>query len=132
MPDKKKILIVDDEVDFVVILKERLEFEGFEVREAFEGATGLEHMRREAFDVVLLDIMMPKMDGFEVLRTIQREGGTLAQTPIIVVTAYGREFLDEECKALGPVQFIRKPFHPETFLKMIQEVLAGKSGSVHG
>jgi CheY-like chemotaxis protein len=132
MPDKKKILIVDDEEDFVTLLKARLEFEGFEAHQALGGATALDRMRHETFDVALLDLMMPEIDGFEVLRTIRKEGGTLVRTSIIVMTACGRDLLAAEREALGPVPFIRKPFGPDDLLEMIREAVALQRGNVHG
>ncbi len=103
----KKILIVDDEKSIVDILKFNLEKEGFDTLCAYDGLSGLELARREGPDLMLLDVMLPGMDGFQVCQTLRGEGKSI---PIIMITA--RE--DETDKVLGlelgADDYITKPF----------------------
>lgn len=103
----KKILIVDDEKSIVDILKFNLEKEGFDTLCAYDGLSGLELARREEPDLMLLDVMLPGMDGFQVCQTLRGEGKSI---PIIMITA--RE--DETDKVLGlelgADDYITKPF----------------------
>lgn len=103
----KKVLIVDDEKSIVDILKFNLEKEGFDTLCAYDGLSGLELARREGPDLMLLDVMLPGMDGFQVCRTLRGEGQNI---PIIMITA--RE--DETDKVLGlelgADDYITKPF----------------------
>ena len=103
----KKILIVDDEKSIVDILKFNLEKEGFDTLCAYDGLSGLELVRREGPDLMLLDVMLPGMDGFQVCQTLRGEGKSI---PIIMITA--RE--DETDKVLGlelgADDYITKPF----------------------
>ncbi|HBQ65108.1 MAG TPA: DNA-binding response regulator, partial [Clostridiales bacterium] len=102
----KRILVVDDEKNIVEILTFNLRKEGFESMEAFDGENGLKKALEEAPDLVLLDIMLPGMDGFEVLRRIRQE----SSVPVIMLTA--RE--DESDKVmgleLGADDYVTKPF----------------------
>jgi DNA-binding response OmpR family regulator len=81
--DKKKILIIEDEEAIVKPLAMKLELSGFSVAKAYDGEQGLALMEKEKFDLVLLDLMMPKIDGFGVLTALKAKGSTI---PVIVAT----------------------------------------------
>src|SRR6266511_3354715 len=83
-----KLLIVEDEREMVVALRDNCEFEGFQVIVAADGAEGLEKTFSEHPDLILLDVMLPKMNGLDVCRTLRRRG---VLTPIIMLTARGQE-----------------------------------------
>ncbi len=117
---KKKILIIDDEQNYVEILKERLEFEGFDIEVAYDGKTGLDLMRNNVYKVVLLDIMMPDLNGFGVKDTINIENHNLSRSPVIFVTAYGRMLSDKEKKIVGNTPFLHKPFDIGELLNLIK------------
>ena len=85
---ERKVLIVDDERSIVDILKCNLEKDGMKVVSAYDGAEGLRLARSEDPDVILLDVMLPEMDGFEVCRTLRAEGNNV---PIIMITAREEE-----------------------------------------
>lgn len=85
---KKKILVVDDEIDFLTILKKRLEVKGFEVVTAYDAARALELLRQGGIDAAIVDIMMPGMDGITLLRKIRSENQDL---PVFVATAFSNE-----------------------------------------
>ena len=107
MEPKKRILIVEDEKNIVDILRFNMNREGYETLEAYDGETGLSLARREKPDLILLDVMLPKMIGFDVCKALRSEGDNV---PVIILTA--RE--EEEDKVLGleigADDYITKPF----------------------
>lgn len=107
MEQKKRVLIVEDEKNIVDIIRFNLDREGYEVLEAYDGEAGLALARKEKPDLILLDVMMPKMMGFDVCRALREEGDNV---PVIILTA--RE--EEEDKILGleigADDYITKPF----------------------
>ncbi|MFH1830432.1 MAG: response regulator [Pseudomonadota bacterium] len=123
MANKSKILIVDDEHDFIDVLKDRLEFEGYQVLRATDGKTGLEIMRKGEAGITLLDLMMPEMDGFKFLKIVNKDE-KLAKQPLIVVTAYGRVLSAQEEGVIGARPLVRKPFDVEKLLKLIKDQIS--------
>lgn len=104
---ERKVLIVDDERSIVDILKYNLEKDGMKVVSAYDGAEGLRLARSEDPDVILLDVMLPEMDGFEVCRTLRAEGNNV---PIIMITAREEETDKVFGLELGADDYITKPF----------------------
>ena len=102
----KKILVVDDEQAIVDILKFNLEREGYEVIECYDGRAGYEAALKENPDLILLDVMLPEMDGFEVCRKLRNE----ISTPIIMITARTEEIDKVLGLELGADDYITKPF----------------------
>lgn len=129
MAEKKRILIIDDEPDFVYTLRVRLEHEGFEVLEAGDGLAGLEVLLKEEVDLILLDVMMPRMDGFTFLRTIKEESSVYSVPPVIVLTAYARKIDEEKRRLLGDIPVIGKTFEYKDLYAHIVRLLSGESGS---
>lgn len=125
MSEKKRILIIDDEADFVSVVRDRLEFEGYEVLEAYDGLSGLEVLRRETVDCILLDIMMPGMDGLTFYKTIREEERAWPIPPIIAVTAYSRMLRDDQRRLLGEIPILDKPFEFSVLLGLIRERIKG-------
>jgi len=117
---KKKILVIDDEPDFVNLIRVRLEANGYEVIEAYEGEEGLKKAKAENPDVILLDIMMPKNDGYTLMRALKNKE-TTESIPIIVLTAKPgmRDLLVME----GVDDYIVKPFEDEELLLRIKKAL---------
>ncbi len=118
----KKILIADDRSEVVELVKVTLEGEGYRTIDAFDGSEALEKIRLEKPDLILLDIVMPKMDGFEVLSEIRKDPKT-KDIPIIMLTAKGQKSDQEKGKELGATGYIIKPFSPSALLKRIEEIL---------
>ena len=83
-----KLLVVDDEIDFLTVLKIRLEANQYDVLTAFDGEEALKKIRDEHPDVVLLDVMLPRMDGLSVLKTIRQENQKL---PVFIITAFSNK-----------------------------------------
>jgi two-component system, OmpR family, alkaline phosphatase synthesis response regulator PhoP len=124
MAEKKRILIIDDEMDFVAIVKERLEFEGYEVVFAKDGQVGMELMREMHMDAVLLDIIMPEMNGFEVLDKMKGGDEVTVKPPIIIVTAYSHQIPKDGKHDLSEVAFtLHKPFDMGKLLDLLHKVL---------
>lgn len=108
---KPKILVVDDDVNAVQIIAVNLRYEGMEVIEAYDGEEALEKVEVEKPDLILLDIMMPTLDGIEVCRRLKRNPST-ADIPIIMLTA---KTMDEDMLAgweAGADDYLTKPFNP--------------------
>lgn len=103
---KYRILVVDDERRMVGFIRLNLEQDGFEVVEAYNGTEALERLRDSLPDLILLDVMMPDIDGFEVLRTIRE----VSQVPVIMLTAKGRRMIKVKGLELGADDYITKPF----------------------
>jgi len=113
------ILVVDDEKRMVRFIRLNLEQDGFKVISAFNGTEALEQVRKNLPDLVLLDVMMPDMDGFEVLRKIRQA----SNVPIIMLTAKGEEEDRIRGLELGADDYITKPFSPREMVSRVKAVL---------
>jgi two-component system phosphate regulon response regulator PhoB len=118
----KKILIVEDEEDLVTMAKMRLERNGYEVVFAFDGEEGLKKVYQERPDLILLDLIMPKMDGFTACRRLKKDPDT-KNIPILVITAAGIKDIEQQCKDNHAEGFIKKPYEPQEFLAKIKSFL---------
>jgi len=122
--DKKKILVVDDEPDILKVTSIRLKKLGYNVLTAVDGKQGLDTIRREKPDLVLLDLVMPVMNGAEVCEQIKNDK-VLKHIPIILFTASGSAAMtDEKIKKFGADDYIIKPFEPEEFRGKVEKILA--------
>jgi DNA-binding response OmpR family regulator len=134
MPDefnRRRILVVDDEERMVRFIRLNLEHDGFQVSEAFNGKEAIQKIRDVTPDLILLDVMMPDLDGFEVLETVRE----VSQVPVIMLTAKGEE--DDRVRGLelGADDYVTKPFSPRELVGRVKAVLRrteGASGSMHG
>ncbi|MDE7327133.1 MAG: response regulator transcription factor [Lachnospiraceae bacterium] len=115
----KKILLLEDEISIRSVLRELLTDAGYEVVAAGDGVTGLAQYRREHFDLVLLDIMMPRMDGYAVCRAIREN----ADTPVIMLTALDEEEAQVKAFELRADDYITKPFSLKLVLLRVEAVL---------
>ena len=116
---KTRILVVDDELSIIKFLRANLEAKGYEVLTALDGAEALQTVEMELPDLVILDIMMPKMDGFEVCRCIRER----SQTPIIMLSARGAEDDKVKCLDLGADDYITKPFGKDELVSRVRAVM---------
>jgi two-component system alkaline phosphatase synthesis response regulator PhoP len=121
----RKILIVEDDQVLTIALRKGLESEGYLVEIASDGVAGLRAARERAFDLVILDVMLPKQSGFDVCEQLRKTGN---QTPIIMLTARGMEVERVEGLKLGADDYITKPFSLLELFARIEAVLrrAGK------
>lgn len=107
MPNGKKILIIEDDRFLSSILKSRLEKDGFVVEQAFDGDEGLRLLKKDNLALILLDLIMPKVSGFELLETISADP-QLNQIPVVILSNLGQESDIEKAKKLGAVDYYIK------------------------
>ncbi|HSK24719.1 MAG TPA: response regulator [Egicoccus sp.] len=121
--DRPVVLVVDDEEDVVVLCRVNLEFEGYEVIEAADGEDAMVKVREHRPDAVLLDVMLPRLDGWQVLAAIKADPD-LHDTPVVLLTA--RMLDDDQIRgwSAGAADYITKPFSPLTLSQVLQDVLA--------
>jgi two-component system alkaline phosphatase synthesis response regulator PhoP len=119
----KKILVVDDEIYILHILDFSLGAEGYEVITAVDGEEALQKARTERPDLIVLDIMMPKVDGFEACRRLKADPET-SPIPVILLTAKGREVDRQMGMEVGADDYIVKPFCPTRLIEKIGSYLS--------
>jgi DNA-binding response OmpR family regulator len=121
-----KILIVEDEPTMRLGLTDNLEFEGYEVDYADDGEIGLSKITKQTYDLVLLDVMLPKMSGFDVCKSARKSG---VKTPIILLTAKGEEIDKVLGLELGADDYVTKPFSLRELLARIKAVIRRSEAS---
>ena len=120
MPDKAKILVVDDTATNQEILKRAFENEGFHVAQAYDGLAALDMVEKERPALMMLDIMMPKMDGIDVLKRVKIMDPNL---PVVMMTAHGSEQIAVEAMKLGADDYLTKPFHPKDVTALANKLI---------
>jgi two-component system response regulator CpxR len=113
------ILVIDDDVELAALLKEFFEREGLQTDFAYDGRTGLDRAVQGKFDLVVLDVMLPGLDGFEVLRRLRQ----VSPTPVIMLTARGEDIDRIVGLELGADDYLPKPFNPRELVARIRAVL---------
>lgn len=121
-----RILVVDDEPDVRTLCKINLEYEGYEVIEASDGLSALDLIGKEHPDLVILDIMMPEMDGWQVLEKLKSEEGTVS-IPVVLLTAKADEASQLRGWEKGAADYLTKPFSPIALSRYVERVLSGKN-----
>lgn len=117
--EKTRILIADDEERIREIIREYTNPEGFEIDEAADGEEALAHFASHEYDLVILDVMMPRQDGWKVCREIRRS----SQVPVIMLTARGEEYDKLFAFELGVDDYIVKPFSPRELLARMKAII---------
>lgn len=120
---KQRILVVDDEPDILELVEFNLKQAGYAVSTAADGAGGLKQARTRAFDLIVLDVMLPEMDGFEVCKTLRQDAAT-ARIPVIMLTAKAAEIDRVLGLELGADDYLTKPFSPRELLLRIKKILS--------
>lgn len=115
----RRILVVDDEERMVRFIRLNLEHDGFQVSEAFKGTQAIDKLRSSLPDLVLLDVMLPDIDGFEVLKIVRE----VSSIPVIMLTAKGEEEDRIKGLELGADDYITKPFSPRELVSRVRAVL---------
>lgn len=121
MPDKK-ILVVDDEPDVLLLCRVNLEYQGYEIIEAQDGLEALEAASEHVPDLILLDVMMSGMDGWQVLNRLKSDPAT-ADIPVIMLTAKVTERDQITGLSAGAIDYVTKPFNPATLSKTVKHAL---------
>jgi len=124
----KRILLVEDEPGLVLTLTDRLTREGYAVESSTDGESGLERAAGEAFDLVLLDVMLPRLGGFDVLKDLRRRN---VETPVIMLTARGQVVDRVVGLKLGADDYVTKPFEMVELLARIEAKLRRASATPH-
>jgi DNA-binding response OmpR family regulator len=125
----KKVLVVDDQPQIVRLIQLHLEREGLQVLTGADGEEALERVHRERPDLVILDVIMPKKDGFEVLRTI-KSTPELQHTPVIMLTVKTQSADIVEGLREGAELYLPKPFHPRELVTLVKRVLEAETSSL--
>jgi len=118
----KKILLVEDEKDLSKAIAFRLEANGYTVTASYDGQEGLEKAKTEKPDLIILDLMLPKMDGYKVCASLKGDAG-YSRIPIIIFTARAQREDMKMAKEAGADAYITKPFEPEMLLQKIRELI---------
>jgi len=119
---KGRVLVVDDEIYIVHILDFSLGMEGYEVITALDGEQALERLKSDRPDLIVLDIMMPKLDGYEVCKAIKSNPAT-KHIPVILLSAKGRNVDQKTGYDVGADDYITKPFTPRKLVERINQLL---------
>jgi DNA-binding response OmpR family regulator len=125
------VLVADDDPDILALVRFRLERDGYEVLSAPDGETALDLALARTPDLALLDVMMPRLDGYEVTRRL-REHGPTATIPIILLTARVQEPDVERGFEAGADDYVTKPFSPQALGERVQAALGARPGGGHG
>ena len=120
-----KILIAEDDMDIRELVVITLQFSDYEVVSVEDGAAAVEAARRDSFDLILMDVRMPRMSGYEACRLIKEEEDT-QDVPVIFLSAKGQESEIQTGLLAGADQYILKPFAPEELVDTIQKVLSNR------
>ena len=118
----KRILIVEDQEDLRAILRTLLTSTGFEVVEAADGEAGVSKAKSELPDLVLMDIQLPVMDGYEAIRRIKADA-TTARMPLIAVSSFAMKGDEEKARAAGCDAYVTKPYSPMKLLALVKTFL---------
>lgn len=120
-----KILVVDDEIKIREIIKEYAEFEGYEVAQAEDGMQAVKMVKNQDFDIIIMDVMMPKLDGYSACKEIRK----IKQIPVIMLSARGEEYDKLFGFEIGVDDYVVKPFSPKELMARIRAVLNRASAS---
>ncbi len=123
-----RILVIDDDPILAGLLQLTLQLEGYDVDVASDGDAGLKQVKAARFDLILLDLVMPKIDGIKFLRLLAESGAH--RPPVMIVSSATEEKLTEQHRALGVVDIARKPVEPAELVKRAARALAGGSAPV--
>lgn len=121
-----RLLVVDDEEKIRVLVRKYAEYEGYEVEEAADGMSTIELCRQEKFDLIILDVMMPELDGFSACREIRK----FSQVPVLMLSARGEEYDRIHGFELGVDDYVTKPFSPKELMLRVQAILKRSNSSI--
>jgi two-component system alkaline phosphatase synthesis response regulator PhoP len=123
-----RILLVEDEPDLLLGLEDDLKMEGYEIEAVRDGETASQRARVQPFDLIILDVMLPRKDGFEVCRELRRAG---LRTPVILLTAKTQESDKVLGLELGADDYVTKPFSPRELRARVKAALRRSAGDMH-
>jgi DNA-binding response OmpR family regulator len=118
-----RILVIDDEPSIAHVIRLLLEAQGHEVLVADDGSRGVATAQRRSPDAIVLDVMMPFMDGFGVLEALRADART-SGVPVMMLSALSSDAIEQRCLALGAKKYVEKPFEGNELLRAVEETLA--------
>lgn len=121
--DENKLLIIDDEENIRKMLKQSLETDGYRIDLALNGEEGFEKVKEANYDLILLDLNLPGMDGIEVLEKLREND---ISTPVLIVTGYGSVDSAVKVMKLGAIDYLQKPFNPKDIKEQVRQILQRK------
>ena len=124
----KKLLVVDDEAKIREVIKEYSEFSGYEVTEAADGMSAIGLCKLNDYDLIIMDVMMPKLDGFSSVKEIKK----FKDIPVIMLSARGEEYDKLFGFELGVDDYVVKPFSPKELMARVNAVITRREGAEHG
>ena len=124
----KKLLVVDDEAKIREVIKEYSEFSGYEVTEAADGMSAIGLCKLNDYDLIIMDVMMPKLDGFSSVKEIKK----FKDIPVIMLSARGEEYDKRFGCELGVDDYVVKPFSPKELMARVNAVITRHEGADHG
>ena len=124
----KKLLVVDDEAKIREVIKEYSEFSGYEVTEAADGMSAIGLCKLNDYDLIIMDVMMPKLDGFSSVKEIKK----FKDIPVIMLSARGEEYDKLFGFVLGVDDYVVKPFSPKELMARVNAVITRREGADHG
>ena len=123
MQPKKKILLIEDELEFRQAIRIRMEANGYEIVEAADGMAGLDAVRNQAPDLIILDVMLPKMDGFKVAQLLKSDP-QYKHIPLVILTVMSQAYHHKMGQAVGADGYLTKPCQPRELLDMVANLLS--------
>lgn len=114
-----RVLVVDDEINIRNVIKEYAEFEGYEIDEASDGMEAISKCREQDYDIIIMDVMMPKLDGFSSIKEIKK----IKDIPVIMLSARGEEYDKLFGFEIGVDDYVVKPFSPKELMARINAVI---------
>ena len=121
----KRILVVEDQDDLRAIVRDLFEASGFEVIEAADGGEGVAKARSERPDLILMDIQMPVLDGYEAMQRIRAEP-ECARIPIVAISSFAMKGDEEKARASGCDEYVTKPYSPVALLRLVRSRLGAE------
>jgi CheY-like chemotaxis protein len=119
----KKILLADDEMALRFLISETLSDEGYEITELEDGQQAMDHLETNAYDLIILDYMMPERTGVEVCEWLRNSDNVNRELPVILLTAKALEKDREKAKAAGVTTYIVKPFSPLQLVEIVKQLI---------
>ena len=126
-PAAKRVLICDDDPVILRLIQVNLELEGYEVLVAHHGEEAIEVAQAERPDLIILDIMMPKLDGYQTCKRLKADESTEA-IPVVFLSAKAQQSDIEKGKAYGVAEYLTKPFDPNDLVDLVERLLGGPGG----
>jgi len=123
----RSILIIEDNPTAIVVLQDALRAEGFKVKAVETGEQALELLSKKNFDAILLDLMLPRVDGFEVCRRI-KAGPKTRYIPVIAITAFDVDDVEQRAKEAGVDEILFKPYERNDLIERVKKYIIAKNG----